>query len=235
MRLVTVDNGNSHPNVGFFQNEKLQSTIPLNEYRPLPDDIILMSDVGLPLPFKASFDLKTKRHTKDHSFFFDMPVHYTETLGDDRLFSAYRLFKQITNSNEKILSIDAGTFIKTDVISHQGFLGGFIFPGIKIFLASYQNGAKLPLIVESKSLTSELPQSTEEAIMGAADLYLDSLLESTIKKTSPIKIVITGGSSELIKNKIEKLSLKVPLEMVPHSIHLALALIYQTHLRPIKA
>lgn len=231
MRLITVDNGNTNPHVGIFENDLLSSVIPLKEYTQQKDDFILVSDVGAPLSFKPSFDLKTKRHTKENPHFFDMPVHYSETLGDDRLFLGYMLFKKIKKSDEKILAIDAGTFITMDVVSSKGFMGGYIFPGLTTFLFSYARGSKLPVLTENRSNKNDLPHSTEEAILEAADNYLDAILEKIIKKASPSKIFITGGSLELIKNKIEKLSLKVPLEMDPHSIHSSLALIYQNHLQ----
>ena len=160
-----------------------------------------------------------------------MPVHYSESLGDDRLYLAYSLFKSIRDHSQSILAIDAGTFITLDLINTFGFQGGYIFPGIDVFLSSYKRGANLPLLNPKETDQSTLPQSTEEAILKASDLYLENILESIIKKTTPSKIVITGGSSILIKNKIEKLNLKVQLETVHHSIHLALSLIFQYHLR----
>jgi type III pantothenate kinase len=230
MRLITVDNGNTNPHVGIHENGKLLSVVPLKEYIPAKDDFILISDVGAPLSFPASFDLKTKRHTKENPFFFEMPVHYAETLGDDRLITGYMAFKKIKTPNEKVLVIDAGTFITMDVVTEKGFNGGYIFPGLKTFLSSYGKGSRLPLLPEKRIDLKDLPKTTEEAILGAADLYLDAILESTIKKASPNKILLTGGSFELIRYKIEKLNLKVQLELAPHLIHSALALIYQHHL-----
>ncbi len=232
MRLITVDNGNTNPHVGIYLGDKLSSVIPLKEYSPLQDDFIIVSDVGAPLSFKPSFNLKTKRHTKDNPHFFDMPVHYAETLGEDRLVLGYLLFKNIKDTNERILAIDAGTFITMDIITSSGFMGGYIFPGMKTFLSSYSKGSKLPILSKNDLMIKDLPHTTEEAIQGASDVYLDSVLGSVIKKTSPSKIIITGGSLEVIKNKIEMLNLKVQLESDPHLIHSALALIYHLHLYP---
>ncbi|MDD4974296.1 MAG: type III pantothenate kinase [Bacteriovorax sp.] len=237
MRIITVDNGNTNPHVGIFQDEKLVSIIPLKDFTIQKDDFILISDVGAPLSFKPSFDLKTKRHSSNNqNLFFDMPVHYAETLGDDRLISAYFLFKQI-KATETILLIDAGTFMTMDLVSEKGFLGGYIFPGINTFLSSYKLGANLSVLEPKKEpkkdfKITDLPHSTEEAILGAADCYLDSILESVIKKTSPSKIIITGGSLELINNKILKLNLsKVQIETSRHLLHSSLFLIYQNHFR----
>lgn len=225
MRVITVDNGNTNPHAGIFENGKLSAVIPLKDFKELPGDFIIASDVGAPLTLNLSFDLKSKRHTKSHPFFFDMPVNYAETLGDDRLIGGYYLFKKLTAAVERFLLIDAGTFITMDVVSPKGFEGGFIFPGVKTFLFSYGKGAQLPVLKNAKSQMKELPHTTEEAILGAKEFYLSSVLESIVRQTMPSKIFITGGSGELIETKLKELSLKVPLERDPHLIHSALFLI----------
>jgi len=229
MRIITVDNGNTNPHVGIFQDEALIAVTPLSDFSPLPDDFILISDVGGPLSFGPSFDLKSKRENKK---FFDMPVNYAETLGDDRLIVAYALFKQLI-AGETILSIDAGTFITMDLIKADGFAGGYIFPGIGTYLSAYQKGSNLPLLeMKNHFELKGLPHSTEEAILGATEIYLEAVLASTIKKTSPSKIMITGGSLDLIKKIILKLSLpKVQIVTDRHLIHSSLFWIYQNHLR----
>jgi type III pantothenate kinase len=232
MRIITVDNGNSNPHVGIFQNEKLVEVVPLKNFISLPDDFILISNVGKEIHIKPSIDLNSKKKNK---LFFDMAVNYTETLGDDRLFSAYYIFKQL-KPNEKTLSIDCGTFMTVDLIDHSGFAGGYIFPGINSFLAIYQKGSNLPTLNLANDFElKEIPHSTDEAILGAVELYLEAVLEKIIKKTSPSKIVITGGSLEFIKNKLLKLNLpKVEIETCPHLLHSSLLSIYQTHLRSTK-
>ncbi|MDO9182006.1 MAG: type III pantothenate kinase [Bacteriovorax sp.] len=234
MRIITIDNGNTNPHVGIFQNEKLDSVVALKDFMAQEDDFILLSDVGSPINFSANVDLKKyRRMQKGINHFFEMPVLYSETLGDDRLISSYLVFSHI-KPNEKILLIDAGTFITIDLINDQGFLGGYIFPGIATFLSSYQKGSNLKILSPQFNLSrSELPHSTEEAILGATEIYLESVLKALIKKTSPSKIIITGGSFELVKNIILKFNLpKVQLETYHHLIHYALFLIYQNHLRP---
>lgn len=233
MRIITIDNGNTNPHVGIFQNEKLESIIPIKEFSQQEHDFILISDVGKPLAIKPSFDLKTKRHfKKSHYYFFEMPVDYNENIGDDRLISSYYIFKNI-KENETILLIDAGTFITMDLISSRGFLGGYIFPGISTFLLSYHNGSRLRVPEVKNDINNiELPHTTDEAIWGATYCYLDSILENIIKKTSPKKIIITGGSLKLIEKKILELNLPtIQFETNPHLIHSSLFLIFQTHLR----
>lgn len=226
MRLITIDNGNTNPNVGIFNNGILQNVIPLDQYNQTPEDYVLVSNVGNALPIRSNFELRSRR-TKTH--FFDMRVYYAETLGDDRLIAGYGIFKKI-KKEEKVLLIDAGTFITMDLITNEGFQGGYIFPGITRFLKTYAHSAQLPSL--SKDLlfksNSDIPHTTEEAILKATELYLKACTEEVINNNSPDKIIFTGGSANEIKNLI---SLKGHSETDRHLIHSALLLIYDLHLR----
>lgn len=226
MRLVTIDNGNTNPNVAYFDNGVLQSVVPLAQYVPEKNDYILISTVGKKLDIKPSFDLKSKR-SKTH--FFDMKVDYSETLGDDRLIASYGIFKNL-KANEKVLIIDAGTFITCDLVSPEGFLGGYIFPGIERFLATYTDSAQLPRLSKDSLFKTKslLPHSTDEAILMATEMYLKASMEEIIKQTAPDKIIFTGGSAEDMKKLV---SLKVRSETDRHLIHSALSLIHELHLR----
>jgi type III pantothenate kinase len=228
MRVITVDNGNTNPHVGIFENGKLSAIIPLRNYISSPGDFIIASDVGAPLLLKLSYNLKAKRHTKNHPFFFEMPVNYAETLGDDRLITAHYVYKTLKNNEDRFLVIDAGTFITADVVTKKGFEGGFIFPGEKTFLSSYGKGAHLPILEKGEASESELPHTTEDAIWGAKDLYLCSILKGIVARTRPSKIFITGGAGELIEKTLREFNLKVQLERDPHLIHSALFLIQQS-------
>jgi type III pantothenate kinase len=226
MRLITIDNGNTNPHAGYFDDSVLKSVVPLDQYVPAKGDFILISSVGQKLTIKPSFDLHTQR-TKTH--FFDMKVNYSETLGDDRLICGYAIFKEL-KKNEKVLLIDAGTFITCDVITNEGFQGGYIFPGINRFLDTYSQSAQLPHL--SKDMLSNiqpgLPHSTDEAILKATEMYLRSSMEEVINSTAPDKVIFTGGSASDIKNLI---NLKVRSETDRHLIHSALSLIHELHLR----
>lgn len=225
MRLVTIDNGNTNPNVAFHDNGVIKSIVPLDQYTSEKNDFILISSVGNALSIKPSFDLKTKR-SKTH--FFDMKVNYSETLGDDRLIAGYGIYKKL-KENESVLLVDAGTFITCDLITNDGFQGGYIFPGINRFLKTYSDSAQLPHLSREDLFkgNDDLPHTTEEAILKATEMYLKTCVSEVIKKASPKKVVFSGGSSEDIKNLI---NLEVRSELDRHLIHSALSSIYQNHL-----
>jgi pantothenate kinase type III len=158
-----------------------------------------------------------------------MPIHYSETLGEDRLYESYFIFQTI-KQNERVMLLDSGTFLTADLITNEGFMGGYIFPGSRVFLKSYTEGKRLPLI-NSLTVSESLPHSTEEAISMAHEMYLDSILGNLIKKISPSRIVLTGGDCQKLVNKIEKINSTIQLEFDPHLLHQSLHSIYLHHLK----
>ena len=226
MKIVTIDNGNTNPHVGIFENERLHEVMPLAHYSLSEADIILISNVGENLDFEAEIDFKEFR--SEHTF-LDMPVNYSLTLGDDRLYSAYYVFKK-NNFNERALLIDAGTFMTIDLISKNGFEGGYIFPGLRVFLESYDNGSNLPTLPIKHVTEKHLPHTTDEAIYFASATYVKGILKDIIAKTSPDKIILTGGSLSIIEQYFIEINSKVPLEIDPHLIHYALNSIFLHYL-----
>lgn len=214
MRVVTIDNGNTNPHVGIFINDELSSVIPLSSYETKTGDIILISNVGQNISILPTIDLKKHLAKK---LFFNMPVNYSETLGDDRLFQSCYLFQNI-KPNERVLLLDAGTFFTADLITDEGFMGGYIFPGSKTFLKSYSQGKRLPHI-ETISITENLPRNTEEAISMAHEIYWDAILENLLKKISPSRIVLTGGDLQVLERKLKNINSTFQLEFDPHLLH----------------
>lgn len=211
----TIDNGNSHPHVGIFKGITLERVIPLKEclFEEINSEIIL-SSVGrdLNLPLQNIFDAK-KLRTK--SYFIDMPVNYSQTLGIDRLCCAHWIFKNKIKGNEKILLIDAGTFTTFDIVSKAGLEGGFIFPGLQTFLNAYSGGKNLlKLNLNDLNLDENivLPHSTEEAIGEATKVYFQMTVKVLMDKFNPEIIISTGGEGRFFSST----------NFIPHLIHQAL-------------
>ena len=156
-----------------------------------------------------------------------MPVHYTQTLGQDRLYQAYYLFSQYPQE-KLIINIDSGTFTTIDMISAEGFLGGYIIPGLELLNETYMKGHHLSKVTYPTNLDqlSDLPHSTEEAMsLGLFKIYegLFHLLYSHM----PTMISLTGGKSDIIIELIKHCFAEVQIKHQPHLIHQALTLIYQ--------
>lgn len=232
MRIITIDNGNTNPHVGIFENNQLLKVIPLIEFSKNSSDFILISSVGEKISLSPNINLI---HYYNKNNFFNMPVNYSMTLGIDRLLTSYFVFKNNfkLDKSDKILIIDAGTFITIDLVSIQGFEGGYIFPGIKKFLNIYQSGAQLPNLdlnhfLNEKNNIPSTPNNTNDAIIGATHFFIESILENILRIIKPNKIIITGGTGELILNKLVSLT-KIQTEIHPHLIHYSIHQIYQEH------
>ncbi len=155
-----------------------------------------------------------------------MPFNYADTIGIDRLVAAYFAYKK---NQTKVAIIDAGTFITLDIVDVDGFQGGYIFPGITTFLNSYLKGENLNQFEFKIKDLSELPHTTEDAIVNAGQIYLLNMLEAFIKKASPSKIILTGGSLEIIEQLINKLNLKIEIQKDYYLLHYSMELIHSLH------
>lgn len=221
MKLITIDRGNTNITLGLHENGNLKSVSPFTPDLLVPNTPTMISIVGKnDLNIPNQYPLKNFR---TESMFIDMPVNYSMTLGEDRLSTAYYAFKK---SNQKTIIIDAGTFLTVDIVNQNGFLGGYIFPGIRKTLGIYGQSAQLPRLKNDLFfLESEgLPQNTESAILAASKKIFQCSLENIIENESPDKIIITGGEAHLIRTTLNS---SIPIDSIPHLVHSGLSLIHQ--------
>lgn len=237
--ILTLDNGNTNPHVGLFEDKKLLEVIPLSR---LADSSklksekkikVIVSDVGksINLPEKILLEdspLKISELRKNKSF-LQMPVNYTQTLGEDRLCQSYFAFK--TSQFFPTVIVDAGTFTTVDLVNEQGFQGGLIFPGPKTFLNSYGNGQNLPQLsldeCDSERSLNRLPQDTDLAIKKGLEVFLKSIYDFVLNDLCPKNVILTGGLAHTLLPFFEKGQFKVQLE--PHYIHKSLFSILESY------
>lgn len=228
LNLVTIDNGNSNPHVGFFNGEDFEKVIKLSDFLVNQDNYLhyksIKSSVGKEVAGLQLDNIDISKYKKDN-LFFDMKIDYSKTLGEDRLVQAYFAYQSfILNKVEKILLIDAGTFTTADIITKNGFEGGYIFPGNQTYLNSYSNGELLPTYNSRDcSLVTEspLPTDTKEAILEGYKLSTKATFSKLIKDNNPSLILLTGGQSEYLKGFLEKES-EVSVIHDPNLIHYSL-------------
>ena len=203
--IITIDRGNTNCKVALFEEDKLQKVITYKEFM---NDVKLMNSkgafscVGEPIEFPTQL-IRPLNYREEKSF-LEMPIHYSNTLGEDRMICAYHVFKTEHPSRtafKRSLVIDAGTYLTIDCVSKIGFEGGFIFPGLQVYLNSYEWGAALPRLEENqiKEGQIELPQDTDSAITESAKVYLEAVFEKLIKLYSPAKIYLTGGNAQKVR------------------------------------
>ena len=146
-----------------------------------------LSDDKIKLPFKNSYK-------------------NSASLGQDRIALISSAFLNYENQNNLI--IDLGTCITYDFIDLKGtYLGGAISPGLATRYKSLnQNTSNLPLL-KHENIDKILGLTTDESIyigvyngvLGEINHYISSLKKSY----SEFNVIITGGDSIFLLNKIK--------------------------------
>jgi type III pantothenate kinase len=143
---------------------------------------------------------------------FSIEYETPETLGTDRIAAvagAYRLFE-----GNSVLIIDAGTAITFDFLIDRQFKGGNISPGLDLRLkALHKFTGKLPLI--EKSFDYSFPgRNTTHAILAGVisgvTFEINEYIRTFKKERKKIKIIITGGDSSFLKERISYKTFYMP-------------------------
>lgn len=244
--LVTLDFGNSNPHAGLFLKGQgvwnLVKVVPLAELqihttqlgmnahntsvvlcevKSREDDILKLLKQGF---------LVTR--VKDYwrgTMFAGMPVNYTKTLGEDRLIEAYYCFKK---DKVPTLLIDAGTFVTMDVISENGFLGGYIIPGTEAYFSVYNKGEQLKDVPLKLKFSHTLPTETAAAITESYSAFA-ALAKSLMSQHKIKKIILTGGLTSLWEGFFQDEKHGLVVEGHPHLIHWALLYWMTTQIGPL--
>jgi type III pantothenate kinase len=223
MNIITLDIGNTKSKAAIFENESSTPSrlLDLNKLERIIEEL---------RPYKFIYSSVTNKKilnainllelVKDNKL-LEMPINYSKSLGQDRLACSYFAFNR---KEEKILVIDVGTFLTIDIVTKKGLEGGYIFPGIKTYLTSYNQGENLPVLDIDKDIiiSDKTPNDTNHAIMGSLKIYLNSTIKHIIENNSPDLILLTGGGAETFTNLVDFSYYKGKIENLPHLIHSAL-------------
>lgn len=222
--FLSLDIGNTHPNIAVFEDGQITQTSLLqnfHDFASYPQGLACV--VG-------ALDKETQKKMQnylrlppiaDHQF-LDMPVHYAQSLGQDRLVCAYKIFQEHQGISA---IIDAGTFVTVDIVDESGFRGGYILPGPQVLAQSYQRGAQLPRLEMATSLNlDELPHTTDEAIVAGMQLLYRDFFSSFFATQKPQQVFLTGGQAQVVEKLIQY---KGHLVHTPHLVHESLYLIGQ--------
>jgi type III pantothenate kinase len=145
-------------------------------------------------------------HVLSHNSRFPFKIKYEtpETLGTDRIAAvagAYNCF-----GDKNVLIIDAGTAITFDFLYGNSYKGGNISPGISMrFKALNKFTGKLPLVEQASDFSSP-GKNTHDAILagviGGVTYEINEYIRTFKKEHKNIKVIITGGDSGLLKEKL---------------------------------
>ena len=233
--LITLDFGNSNPHAGIF--EKNNGAWSLLKVTPLTELPIFLNQLGMNAhnssvvlcEVKSREEEITKlqeqgflvtrlKHYWRGAKFAGMPVNYAKTLGEDRLIEAFYCYKKETLPT---LLIDAGTFVTMDIISSDGFRGGYIIPGLDAYFSSYNKGEQLKSVPLTMHFTHALPTETAQAITESYSAFA-ALAKSLVTKHHIKKIILTGGLTSLWETFLHEPHQGLVVEGHPHLIHWAL-------------
>ena len=244
--LITLDFGNSNPHAGLFEKNdgqwQLLKVVPwselaiyLNQFHMTPHNSSLVlaevknRDTELQPMLERGFLLTRVQDYWKGSRFAGMPVNYAKTLGEDRLIEAFYCFKKF---KQPVLLINAGTFVTMDVITPDGFIGGYIIPGMKSYFGSYQDAELLKDVHLCMNFKQQLPGSTSEAITESYTAFA-ALAKKLVKDHNISKIMISGGATQSWEAMLQDEKLTSVVESDPHLIHSALHYWMTTQIEPL--
>jgi len=227
MMLLTIDIGNTNIEFGIFEGETLAGVFRLGTKRDITsdevglftaqyfeikgwalsavDDVVIGSVVPQVNYSVSSAVLKyfgREPYIVGENLFCPIKNLYEspDEVGADRLIDAYAAYHKYGGP---LVIVDFGTATTCEAVSAAGeYLGGTIFPGIKISLeALFEKAAKLPRI-ELTDPGVAIGRSTVQSMQAGAVLGYAGAIENTvnhIKAELPgsAKTVATGGLSRL--------------------------------------
>jgi type III pantothenate kinase len=168
----------------------------VSSVRDTPEFIIDIATFGIPyvhvLSYKSKLPFKNEYKTP-------------ETLGPDRIAAvagAYYLFP-----GKKVLIIDAGSAVTYDYLAGKIYKGGNISPGLSMrFRALHRFTGKLPLASTTEKYSSPGKNTLEAITAGVINglIYeINEYIRTFEKKCTNFKVILTGGDSGYLKEKID--------------------------------
>jgi pantothenate kinase type III len=228
-QVLTVDIGNAHLGSQLWSHKEdgWQATQSgVHPDRLHPEIPVIFSSVTHQIPEHPKA-INSRRFFQENQF-LDMPVHYGQTLGMDRLVQAYFLYQHIQPTDLPIFLIDMGTFTTVDIIDRDGLQGGHILPGVGILKECYLRGAQLELPrVSDLKLQECIPSSTTEAIEQGLLAAILGPLTFLLEKYPACPIHFSGGASSILENSLKQILPKHELNFHRQLIHHSLLSIYQ--------
>ena len=224
MNLI-IDIGNTTTKLAIFEGHEKVSVSRINELscEELEKNLsglkikraIISSVKKLhPLIYELFFTNIPFVHVLSHKSKLPFRVEYEtpETLGTDRIAAvagAFNLFP-----GEEVLVIDAGTAITFDFLLAGIYRGGNISPGIAMrFKALNKFTGKLPLVSQTENYTFPGRNTTDAIVAGVISgvtYEINEYIRTFEKKYTDFKILLTGGDSGYLKNKIDHQLTYVP-------------------------
>lgn len=215
MTAITVDIGNTRIKAGIFEDGNLQSVF---RYENMEGLLLYCEslDAGMPMIVSSvtNYPLVSLQQYFNRLIILNhqtpIPLHNRyqtpHTLGNDRLAAVIGAYGLHTGKN--CLVIDAGTCIKYDFVSSDGYYdGGSIAPGVDMkFKSLHHYTEKLPLVHKTGRFT-EKGNNTEEALSSGVMYGTLAEMQGFIHYFSGMHpeliTIVTGGDGPLFAGKLK--------------------------------
>jgi type III pantothenate kinase len=216
MNLI-VDIGNTSTKLAVFKGTKKISAVRINDlsYKEFEEKLsdkklekVIVSSVKR-LPHFIT-DLLVSHipvvHILTHKSKLPFRIDYEtpESLGTDRIAGvagAFRFFP-----GEDVIVIDAGTAITYDFLNGTVYKGGNISPGIEMrFKALHKFTSRLPILSVRDNYSSPGKTTVDAILAGVINgtIYeINEYIRTFEKKHKKCKIILTGGDSAYLKDKL---------------------------------
>lgn len=224
MNLI-VDIGNTSTKLAVFKDNKKLSVSRINDLsceefeKKLTDKklskVIVSSVKRLP-QFVA--DLLVSNipfvHMLSHKSKLPFRIEYEtpESLGSDRIAGIAGAYNQFPSKD--ILIIDAGSAITYDFLNGTVYKGGNISPGIEMrFKALHKFTSRLPLLSVRENYTFPGLNTNDAILAGVLNgsIYeINEYIRTFEKKHKECKIILTGGDSGYLKDKLNRQVIYLP-------------------------
>ena len=215
---LVIDLGNSSLKVALFDknvminkfiysNQSLDYILDISNNNTIDNSII--SNVSTIDKNILDF-LKINSNLISINEFIDLPfinLYKTKnTLGHDRI--ALVSAAAVNFPDQNILIIDAGTCITYDFKNSKNeYLGGSISPGLMIrFKALNSETVNLPLLktyLNNKLIGNDTNSSIISGVVNGLISEIDGIINQYQERFKNIKIILTGGDSDFLLNKIK--------------------------------
>ncbi len=220
--MIVVDIGNTSIHWGIEKNGRIINDfkIPTSKatykrikeiLKKFPKQETIICSV---VPRITSLFKKAKKDIKIVGENIKVPIisHYnSKQIGQDRLVGVFCARKILPSVR---IVIDFGTAITLDILSSKGeYLGGLIFPGVKLSYESLsQKCALLPKKPEIKSTSILIPKNTQDSInkgiIEGIAFAVNALVEKyrrilNLRFLDKSNIIITGGEAVYILKKLK--------------------------------
>ena len=130
---------------------------------------------------------------KNISFLVHIEGEY-ETMGVDR--------RALCLSHENGIFVDAGSAITVDIVEEGRYKGGYIFPGLKAMLKSYEDISPVLKTELNKTISlAQLPTTTKEQISYGIIASIKALID---KHSKGKHLYFTGGDGKYLSTFFEE-------------------------------